>query len=535
MKKILALLLVAIMVVALFAGCNNQTNDPTETTKGTEATSGNDASEPTYDMSGPYPKDENGNFVYGDTFKDVTVRLVSITDVEEDDLWIYKQIEERIGCKIEVVEISKDIYGDKMAGYLAENNLPTIFESFGTVAQVVEYGDQGAFVNVMDPENLEKMPNFAAIFADNKEVNDIYMMTASAEGAHYIMPVYDIERAVNHFWVYNETAFKKANVEWNGQPEGFLQMLRDLKAYYPDSYPLTGGAWQGTLDRMISTWSVNSSYAAYDEEKGEWFYGATTDAYYDMLNMLKTAYNEKLMNPDMLTQGNGAIQEDIVNHESFLYNSWLGWMSMHNAAFVKEGVDDHEIPAPAPVGPNGMTLELTPFSNAGGVVISTKDPLAAEAAMAIMNWMYDTSKDGGAWPNTVGPEEAIKVGEDGKLNWIDETMPGDVNNDMNYVFAKYGMFQTTLSVTYAPESPYYTFNEEEQMAQDIGAKIGFFPAAPTLTITDVEMADAYTASQKDIQAMTQKFILENWDKAKFDAWVAEFMDTYGEVMDFLNA
>ena len=72
------------------------------------------------------------------------------------------------------------------------------------------------------------------------------------------------------------------------------------------------------------------------------------------------------------------------------------------------------------------------------------------------------------------------------------------------------------------------------MAQDIGAEIGFEKCPPAMAITDIEMADAYTASQKDIQAMTQTFIVENWSRADFDAWVAEFNDQYAEVMEFLN-
>ena len=528
MKKILALLLVAIMVLALFAGCNNYLSDDADET---EATKG------TLDESGPYPKDENGNFVYGDKFKDVVVTITRTTDVDSDNLWLYEEIEKKFGCDIQVVEIEQAVHADKLSAMLAENNLPTIFPTFTPIAQVVEYGEQGAFVDFMDPENLAKMPNFAKIFVEDAEINEVFMATAAEDGSHYILPSYDCERAVNHFWIYNETAFKEAGVEWSGDVAngGFLQMLRDLKAKYPNSYPLTGGAWQQTLDRMIYSFGVNSSYAAYDWDTGKWYYGAITEEYYSMLNMMLTAYKEKLMNPDLLTQGNGAIQDDMMNREGFLYNSWLGWMTMHNAAFVDGGLADHEIPAPAPVGTTGKTLELLKYRNDSGVVINNKDPLAAECAMAIMNWMYDITPTGGQWLNTVGYDDILTTREDGRLSWIDKTMPDGMNNDINYVAPLYGMYHSELAVRYCPESPYFTFNEEEQMAQDIGAKIGYEKAAPAMSITDVEMADAYTASQKDIQAMTQKFIVEQWDRAKYDAWVADFNSQYSMVMDFLNA
>ena len=477
---------------------------------------------------------------YRQDFNGVTVTIARMADYNSsdyDNLWLYEQIEERFGCDIQIVEIEQAVYADKLSAMLAENNLPTIFPTFTPIAQVVELGERGAFVDFMDPEVIDKMPNFAEIFVEDEEINKVYMATAAEDGSHYILPSYDCERDVNHYWIYNETAFKKAGVEWSGDTVngGFLNMLRQLKAYYPNSYPLTGGAWQQTLDRMIYTWGVNSSYAAYDWDKGEWYYGAITDEYYDMLNLMLTAYKENLMNPDLLTQGNGAIQDDMKNHESFLYNSWLGWMTMHNAAFVDDNVDDHEIPAPAPVGPTGKTLELSKYRNDSGVVITTKDPEAAECAIAIMDWMYDISEDGGAWLNTVGADFMLTTREDGRLSWIDKTMPDGMNTDINYVAPLYGMFHSELAVRFCPESPYFTLNEEEQMAQDIGAKIGYEKAAPLVSIADFEMADAYTASQKDIQAMTQKFIVEQWDRAKFDAWVEEFNDQYSMVMDYLNS
>lgn len=519
MKKTLSLVLALLLCLSLCACNSAQTNDPSD----------------------PTPSDATGDIVTDPSDSDpVTVSIVSYTNEEQDDLWLYQQIEEKFGCNIEVIEISYDVLGDTMAAMLAEGNLPTIFESFLPIDQIVAYGEQGKFIDVMAPENLAQMPNFAKLFVEDKDVNWEYMLTAAEDGSHYILPGYEMERPVNHYWIYNETAFKEAGVEWAGDPNGFLDMLRALKKHFPDSYPLTGGAWNGTCDRMIFTWGVNSSYAAYDWDQEEWYYGATTDEYYDMMNMLLTAYNEKLLLPEVLYPRCSSFQEDMMTRRSFLYNSWLDWMVMHNQAFA-EGYEsgycpnDHEIPAPTPVGPNGMTLELKKFSNTTGAIISAHDPEAAEYAMAIMDWMYDISKDGGAWLNTVGPEEALNTLENGRYTWnYEDKYNQPLKTDINFVHELYGMFQDALTVRCCPESPYFTFTDEVQQAQKIGAQIGYFKAPPMFVISDEIIAEAYKNAQEEIKDMQTKFILENWTRADFDRWAADFNARYQSVIDYLN-
>lgn len=472
----------------------------------------------------------------------VTVSVVSIADAENaDDLWFYQQIEEKFGCEIEVVEISYEDLSDTMVAMLAEGDLPTIFESFLPIDQTVAYGEEGKFIDVMAPENLAKMPNFAKIFVEDDDVHRNYMITAAEDGSHYILPAYDCERDVNHYWIYNETAFTEAGVEWAGDPEGFLDMLRALKKHFPDSYPMTGGTWQGTCDRMIFSWGVNSSYAAYNYETNQWFYGAASDAYYDMLSMFQTAYNEKLLLPEVLHPRCSSFQDDMITRKSFLYNSWLDWMVMHNQAFT-EGYElgymtyNHEVPAPTPVGPNGMTLELKKFSNTSGTVISARDPEAAEYAMAIMDWMYDTSENGGAWLATVGPAEALDTLENGRYTWnYEDPYNQPLKTDINPVREQYGMFQTSLTVRYCDESPYFTFADEVQQAQDIGAQIGYVKAPPMFVISDEELAESYKNAQDEIQDMQTKFILENWDRDQFDDWAKAFNETYKPVIDYLNS
>lgn len=474
-------------------------------------------------------------------FPGVTVTIIAYSGLETfeaDNYWFYEQIEKKFGCDIVVIEIPEMLATGKLSDMLASGTFPTIIPTFLSSDQINTLGEQGKFVDVMSPENLAKMPNFAKLFASDNSINHEYMMTAAQDGSNYVLPQYNCKRSVEHYWIYNETAFEQAGVTWSGDVtnDGFLDMLRALKRYDPDSYPLTGVAWQSTLDRLIFSFGVNSSLAAYDWDKGEWFYGATTDECYSMMHLLQTAYNEELMDPLFLTANNNsaALQKNMASHNSYLYYSWLGWMTMHNTAYIENGVSDHEIPAPTLVGTNGKLPDLKEFESTTGVMINASDPVAAECAMAIMNWMYDTSKDGGAWLATVGPDHILTKNENGKNCWTPNSTSGDMTCDIEDV-SEFGMFNPSLTVRYCLESPYFTFNEEEQLAQDIGERAGYLKAPPVLEITDTEIAAVYADSRRDFAYMIDMFILENWDRAQFDAWATEFNAKYQPVLDYLNA
>ena len=520
MKKALSLLLALVLCLSLCA-CQTSNQDPT--------------TPPTEPIVPPEPED----------FSDVTVSIVQsyVSDEEvEDGKWLYKQIEEKFGCKVEVIEVywSEGGYSEKMKELMEEGNLPTIFDNFLPMEQLMEYGKQGKFVDLMAPENLDRMPNFSKLLADDQQFHDAYTQTAAPDGSHYLLPTYLLPNDYSVFgWFYNEVAFEKAGVQWCGDPEGFLDMLRQLKAYYPDSYPMTGhtNSIHGVLNRVCNTYGVNSSYAAYNWDLNQWYWGATTDEYYDMLCLFQTAYQEKLLEPGMFYSHSGSMDDDIVWNRSFLFNSWVGWMTMYNRVF-KEATDvpeieGHLVTATTPVGPNGLTPEIVKFRDLNGTVINNQDPKAARCAMAIMDWMYDTSEDGGAWLNTVGPEEMLYVDESGEHNWNDVPLPSRVPNLQEYVRKTYGMFQPALTVRYCKESP--ALSPEEQMTEELLDTMAYLKAPPELLISDAAIKNAYQASQKEIKDMNAKFIIENWTREQFDDWCETFNAKYGHIIEYFNA
>lgn len=472
--------------------------------------------------------------VRSDRFEGVDITILVDGVSELDDTWFCRKIEEVFGCTVDLMV--SPMYNEKVQQMLATGNMPTICLVTDSIEKCIELGEQGLLVDVMAPENLAKMPNFKSLFVDNKRNNQMLMATAAKDGSHYILPAYESTWTVDYYWVYDETVFEKAGIEWAGDVNGFLDMLRKLKKYDPESYPLTGARWDATLNSVCHSFNINSSYAAYDWNKNEWYFGATTDNYYTMMRMFQTAYNEGLMSPAMLTQKLGDLQNDLMSQASSVFNIRIAFLDVFNSSFNQGDIDyGHYLPAPAPVGINGMTAEVPKFSSVSGTVISAKDPRAAECAMAIMDWLYDTSENGGAYFNTIGDDFMLTTGENGQLTWIGADAYDTVGFNTSFVQSSYGMCLPTLTVRYCPDSPALLSPPEVEMAQKIGDQAGYFQCPPPLPAMNQRISDLYTKAQKDINQMHQDFILENWSKADFDSWAATFNTTYKSVIDYLNS
>ena len=520
MKKTLALFLAVLMIAALFVGCDSSSSGNHNY---------NDFSDNTNDdplLGTP------GHYDYGDRFKGITIRIAIQGEFTGDE-WFFKKCEEVIGCEIELLCFGgAATYTEKVNAMLATGDIPDLFQPVVAISEINTYGDQGAFVNLMDPNVLDRMPNFKAVYYDNKENYDLYMRTASPTGAHYCIPHYESSRNVNHGWMYRDDVFAELGLEWKGDLDGFLNNLRALKKAYPDSYPMAGAAWEDTLNRWCYSFNTNDQYTAYNWETGKWYIGADSEDYYTMLKTLQTMYNEKLMDPDFLTNtGTGAIDAAIINDKSFVFHSWIGRMDVQNSnadLLAKEG---HVSPA-APVGTNGKGIELVKFVAHGGSAIANN--ANREATMALVNWLYDNTPGGGGY--------CISVGAEGEtFNWVDGKKVYIGLEDVKVVTIQdltneFGMWEPVLYYRMNHDhNIYFEFTEEEQLAQDIGDAAGYYKAVPPFPVVDTRINDLKASMTTDIQSFVQKFVTQNLTRADYDAFIADLHNRYDDVIDAYNA
>ena len=519
MKKIIALLLVVIMTMGLFAGCNSGTIG---------------GSQLELDAELPYEMDETGR-VLDNYFEGVEVEWWFSSNYGlNSDMYLFKKLEEVIGCTIKVVRYDAETYRVKVNTALQTNSLPDM------CAMIVEYpvfnlyGDQGAFVNLLDPAVMTRMPNLANKILNNPECQELLEFYKSEAGGLYGLLRWDTERTVNFGWMYREDIFEKHNIEMWHDTESFIEVLRQLKQLYPESYPLGGASMESVFNRVCNNYGFNSTTKAYNWDTKTWYLGATDEGFYQMMNMFHQLWDEGLMDPDVFTNGTNHMDEGVFNNVNFVFNSWIGRMSVENtyAKTSPDKVDEGFHMAYAPHIGSGKGDQLAKMAMTGTVINAQSD--AAEACMAIYNYLYS---DEGIQVMTMGEEGVTFDTVDGERVYKNKDGSVMANPTIQTLEEQYGLWNGSTYVLASKESPYFIYTPEEAEAQEIGAKGGFLTRAPAMTIKQ-EHANDYndlnTALDNEIKQYCQNFVKDGVTYDEWKAQCAKWEKDYADLFAILN-
>jgi len=215
MKRLLAMLLAAVMVCALFAGCGDDGNGSGV-------------------IEGGRPEVvDPGNFVNTDIYPLEGEHSLSMGIALENaqNSYLLKLMSDAVG-----VDISYRYVTDEQAPLLfvdMEQMPDMLFSAAGTfglsLQRINGYGSAGALVNYID--HLDKMPNLSKAYLEHPDLFDGVM---SANGEVYTLPyyVYTLTGCTNLIYFRGDHL---AAVGYEKQPatvDELTQLLRDLKAHY---------------------------------------------------------------------------------------------------------------------------------------------------------------------------------------------------------------------------------------------------------------------------------------------------------------
>lgn len=348
-KKMLAILLAILMLVTLFASCQDS--------KKTEDSSSSSASEKKEETKKEEKKEEpKKEEKKEETKKKEPKKEETKTEEKKEesapeavgpvlenpttvDMWIiehssyvYKPgllceqlINEYVNLYFNVTPFQTGVT-DKINLGLASGDLPDIY-FYPSLSECTEWGmRQGALVNVA--EYFDEMPNYVAWAETMGDYPNYYYC---ADGGLYMMPQYGFGTASNStFWIYRKDLFEKHDIAVPTNEVEVYEACKKLKEIYPESYPFACRGWPGIIGRIA--WQWGSAYGLYfNNDMGEYTYAQTEPEFKACLEWLVQMYKDGLITENCLSLDTNMWQEQITTNKGFLFNDYQARIDFFNS------------------------------------------------------------------------------------------------------------------------------------------------------------------------------------------------------------
>ena len=539
---LLALTMLAMLIAACGGGSKNENNNNSSTT--TASSESSESGSSNSGSSGSESGTAETESPYGDTGglqlpivdKPVTITWMLVGDEPVNDKLIAKEIEKRTGIKVDFQVYSSATYAEKLRVTVASGKLPDIFHGL-TRAELRKLGQQNAVVAINQYADI--LPNFRKLYIEENPW--VIASYGDENGNIYTWPIYDLQRAVNHGFMYRKDIFDKHGIQpWTNTDE-FYEALKKLKELYPDSYPYASKTKESIFKDWAYGWGIGSaSYPAYyDESDGLWKFAPVSEQHKDMLDLMKRMYNEGLLDPEFLTDTQDSWTAKMTTDQAFVTWDWIGRMELFYNQ-VKDQNPDYDLRYANPIGPTGRIRTL-PLIEDFSIAVANNDN--KEVALKLLDYL--TSPSGGALV-TLGVEgETFYFDENGKPVYPE--LEGQAV-DIKVLEKHYGLWLEGMYLRPDHRSVYYNFTEREQEAQDMMiSQNKFEPLDPVLNFTDEEnsrIAELQVALEKAAAEFNANYILDKkaGDK-EWEAWVQnakklgvnEFIEIFNRAQQRYNA
>lgn len=539
---LLALTMLAMLIAACGGGSKNENNNNSSTT--TASSESSESGSSNSGSSGSESGTAETESPYGDTGglqlpivdKPVTITWMLVGDEPVNDKLIAKEIEKRTGIKVDFQVYSSATYAEKLRVTVASGKLPDIFHGL-TRAELRKLGQQNAVVAIN--EYADMLPNFRKLYIEENPW--VIASFGDENGNIYTWPIYDMQRAVNHGFMYRKDIFDKHGIKPWTNTEEFYEALKKLKELYPDSYPYASKTKESIFKDWAYGWGIGShSYPAYyDESDGLWKFAPTTEQHKDMLDLMKRMYNEGLLDPEFLTDTQDSWTAKMTTDKAFVTWDWIGRMELFYNQ-VKDQNPDYDLRYANPIGPTGRIRTLPKIEDFSIAVANNANK---EIALKLLDYL--TSPSGGALV-TLGVEgETFYFDENGKPVYPE--LEGQAI-DIKVLEKHYGLWLEGMYIRPDHRSVYYNFTEREQEAQDMMiSQNKFEPYDPVLNFTDEEnarIAELQVALEKAAAEFNANYVLDKkaGDK-EWEAWLQnakklgadEFIEIFNTAQQRYNA
>ncbi|WP_062108939.1 extracellular solute-binding protein [Bacillus niameyensis] len=337
-----------------------------------------------------------------------------------NDIMIWNEYEKMTNIKVKFDTVDRDNLAEKRNILLASGDYPDAFFGNGlSVNDLMNYGGQGEFVALNDL--IDKYaPNFSKLLEEYPEVKKAITMP---DGNIYSFPViYDPEfksMLMGPLMWYKKEWLDELGRDFPETTEEFYQLLKEIKAKYPDAIPIGGGP--GIDSYLIpffkGAWGLGNRGGSHpnvdiDPETNELRFIPTDSNYKEMLQYLNKIYSEDLIDKDFFTANADQI---IAKGSSGVY----GVLPDYNPEAVYSNLQGY-IGGNALIGPHGDQIYAhigSPIGSPGQFVISKKNKYP-EATIRWVDHLY--SEEGSKMFFMGFKDETYVETADGKFEYTDE-------------------------------------------------------------------------------------------------------------------
>ena len=428
------------------------------------------------------------------------------------DKLVIKELSERTGLDVDIIEVPPASIQEKAKVMLSSNDMPDIVNSSFSFDEINQLGAQGTFVSIN--KYINELPNLKKHFVDDDENNIIFNTYTSGDNNLYVFPKFEFQRPVNHGFLYRKDIFDRNGISAWKSTEEFYQALKKLKTVYPSSFPYVSKTGTQIFSDWSTSWGIHFPGLFFDEEEQIFKYSATDPKAKQMLDFMRKLYVEGLLDEEFLTctQGNWEVKMTEPD-KAFVTFDWISQMDIFYEQ-VQESNPEFDLRYAYPVGPTGNVATLSKIGGGPAVTNNSKKLLS----LKLLDYLLSPS---GAELMTLGVQnKTFQVEKDGSVKYLGFSQEKTISIDD--LEERYGMFIDGLYRRVDKRSVYFNYSKKEQEAQDMIIKENrFAKELPPVRFESAQKAqvskwtnDLYAASME----FAQNYVLGNdagetsWDR-----------------------
>ncbi len=447
-RFIFLLMAIVLLLTMAMSGCDQKTEEPSNTASKTEeANAADEATEPE-EMAGPTKISwfrQSMNF--------------NVIDNQDEALW-FQELEKRTNVDIDLQgPPAGEDYNSAASLMLASGTLTDLFsynfaQYDGGLAEAIE---DGVVVNVSANEAYKALvPNWFNTLEENENVRRAVTLE---DGTSALFCHVDLDLRRGAYWGLGirQDWLDKLGLE---KPTSIDEMYDVLVAFRDGDpngngekdeipftdYNLIGGTWFFGLSDVISAFGILYQENQIDPTNGNvayWINVNNGENFKQCVTTLNKWYSEKLLDVEFANQEGSAVDAKMTGDISGVTHIWPSNFNIYNTALRANNPDASLEGLPALKGPDGIAYSpnsalVRPAASTEGTVVTSEAEAdgSIEACLKLINYMY--SEEGTDLINWGVEGVSYDINADGTRSWADAltTDPNYTVNDMVHLYAQ---------------------------------------------------------------------------------------------------